>query len=433
MSQNELPPGSCRIGYAWDADHPDLYPAMLRNHQGRLELTIPFPTDDVSLRRRYIGDQASWGDDPDLTRYNYDLPNQIWFYDTNGCASLVGLRRARGTYGGPTNLAQTTLEIAFAVFTGDAGVDYSKVNGLQAQIEGLDQWIGVRTVTNSLEELWAGEGKDITINIAAPTSLPVDRGLNLTLISGADWKLPAGPGATSITDKGLTQTNVSKARSWEEHLSRHRAVHQLLEISSWRPLGFRNIQTMHAQDPDRLLSGDAIGDRWAAVTTFRLPPVEAPGGTYWFLFAYKDVGARGVRRWLRLREQFSTALDAMTFSIRRQTSLQGRISDAGIGLEAIGHIIRAQRGDTGRVGHHAQLAAIAAEIADLLPFNADEWASRSTQVYNDVKHADRPEAEPNEMLSSLKQNRMVFRLWVARRLGVSDDVLRAGKWLLDRQ
>lgn len=115
----------------------------------------------------------------------------------------------------------------------------------------------------------------------------------------------------------------------------------------------------------------------------------------------------------------------MSFSIRnRGTSLDGLISDAGIGLEEIGHQIAAERGSTTRRHHHMQLQDIAAEIATLLPFDGNTWASRSTAIYNDVKHADRPDPTREDMLSSLRENRIVFRVWLAHRLGMKTTDIR---------
>lgn len=435
MSRNELSPAQCRIGFAWDRKLTEPYPAMLRDREGHLELVVPFDSSVEALRRRYLGDWVKWGDDSDLSRYDYELPGQFWFYDAHGFVCLVGVRRAGGNLiGGPTNLSEAMLRVAYAVFAGDPDADYSKINGLTAEIEGLDQWLGVRTVTNSLDSPRSTHSRDITVRIKEPTTISVDHGLNLSFRSGARWQMPGGVGTTSIEDYGLTQTTVTKARLWEDHLSRHQALHQLLEVAAWRPLGFRSIRAMHARDPERVLSGDVVGERWASVGTYQLPPAEREReDSYWFFFTYPDIGSAGVRRWLRLRENFKNGIDAMTFSIRhRVTSLQGLISDAGIGLEEIGHRIQLEQGVPVSRAHHLKLEAIATEVTDLLPFNPTTWATDSTRVYNDVKHADRPQAESGEMIASLEQNRIVFRIWLARRLGVSDEVIRQGEWLLKR-
>lgn len=77
MAKNELQAGHSRIGFAWDADRSDPYPAMLRDRDGRIELVIPIDDADDVLRRRYIGDLVTWGDDPDRSRFSYGSPVPI--------------------------------------------------------------------------------------------------------------------------------------------------------------------------------------------------------------------------------------------------------------------------------------------------------------------------------------------------------------------
>lgn len=123
----------------------------------------------------------------------------------------------------------------------------------------------------------------------------------------------------------------------------------------------------------------------------------------------------------------------MTFSIRNGgTSLDGLISDAGIGLEEVGHRIDLLRGGGARRGHHAHLLDIASEVDHLLPFNGTEWATESTEIYNNVKHADRRDPTADELHEMLIKNRLVFRVWIARRIGVSDSVIDRGMWRLKR-
>lgn len=335
--------------------------------------------------------------------------------------------------GGITSLSEATLRVAYAVFTGDPDVNYSTINGLTARIEGLDQWRGVRSVSTSLDKPSRNRSREMTVTIKKSTTTKVDALLNLTLVASADWQIPGGVGKTSIEDTGSTRTLVKHPRAWNEHLERHLAIHKLLEVSAWRPLGFHQIHAMHSRDPLRVLSGDVIGDRWASVHTYELPPAEGSSDALFFLFTYEDIGAAGVRRWLRLRDEFKRGIHAMTFSIRhRNTSLDGLVSDAGIGLEEISHQLLRAKGVTARKPHHEYLEAIADEVDDLLPFDDSSWATESTSVYNDVKHADRSGPTVEAILASLRQNRLVFRTWLARRLGVSKETIRKGQWLLER-
>jgi len=123
----------------------------------------------------------------------------------------------------------------------------------------------------------------------------------------------------------------------------------------------------------------------------------------------------------------------MTFSIRRSgTSLDGLISDSGIGLEEIGYRIDVVRGGGARRGHHAHLVDIASEVDDLLPFDGTGWATESTTIYNGVKHADTPDPSARDLQQMLIKNRLVFRVWLARRIGVPDEVINKGMWRMER-
>lgn len=152
-----------------------------------------------------------------------------------------------------------------------------------------------------------------------------------------------------------------------------------------------------------------------------------------FLFTFADIGAKGVRSWLRLRKEFGRGINAMAFSIRPQgMSLDGLITDAGIGLEEIGHQIRAENNLAPSRSHHRNLEAIAAEIDHLIPFDGAAWATDSTDTYNDVKHADRPTPSAQDMRDALGRDRWVFRVWLANRLGFSDQELLIREWGFQR-
>jgi len=433
MNGNELDSGDSRVGWAWDAKVTTPYPAMLRDRGTQVELVIPYDPSDEILDRRYTGSLVRWGDDPEMNRFDYALPSQFWFMDVRGFVSLNGIRShtIEPIAGGPTIFKQCRIGVDYAVFGGEPGVDYSAVNGLTTRVEGLGRWFGHRSVRDNLNDR-ARSREEFSLTITSPRTQRLDAGLNLSIVAGADWLLPGEPGLTHLEEVGSIRTAVQRARPWADHLERHRAVQQLLEFSAWKPLGFQQARVMHSRDPQRVLSGKRVGDRWAPVKTYSLPKANDEARVE-FLFTFQDIEAAGVRRWLRLRDQFSRGIHAMTFSIRNTgTSLDGLISDAGIGLEEIGHTIDLLRGGGARRGHHAHLLDIASEVDSLLPFNGTEWATESTEIYNDVKHADRRDPTARELHEMLIKNRLVFRVWLARRIGVSHSVIDRGMWRLKR-
>lgn len=433
MGANRLDAGDSRVGWSWDAKRTTPYPAMLRNTHNQIELVIPYDPADQELDRRYTGRLVRWGDDPDMTRFDYELPTQFWFSDARGPVSLNGVRShtLEPIMGTASATKQCRLGIDYAVFGGTPGADHSAVNGLRTRVDGLSRWFGHRSVSDNVHDP-TRPATEFSLTITSPRTQRIDAALNLSIVAGADWRLPGEPGLTHLDEVGTIETTISRPRPWADHLDRHRAVHQLLELGCWAPLGFQRVEAKHDKDPQRVLSGDVVGDRWSSVLTYSLPPPRDEGVPD-FLFRYQDIGATGVRRWLRLRERFRRGIHAMTFSIRHSgTSLDGQISDAGIGLEEIGHQIRLEAGDAARRSHHVNLRGIADEVSDLLPFRGGQWATESTSIYNDVKHADRRDPTANELHEMLVKNRLVFRVWMARRIGVPDAVVERSMWRMTR-
>jgi hypothetical protein len=421
-----------RVGYAWDRKVAEPYPAMLRDTGDRLELVIPFDSTDAVLERRYVGDLVRWGDDPDLTRYDYELPDEFWFWDAHGVLNLIDAdgRTVSPLSGGPTQLSECRIRVGFAVSIGDPSLSYSKVNGLLSEMDGLATWFGRRMVDSPLLERPVSGGT-VDVSVRSPELTALHRSMNLSMWTSASWSMSGGPGRTLIDEHAQARTLLDRARPWHEHLDLHLAVHELLQISAWKPLRFSGLKAMLTSDARGGIDGE-VRPRWAEVTTYGLPDGMGAGHLD-FLFLFEDIGTRGIHRWLKLRNTNRRGIGAMTFGIVHGTfSLDGLVSDAGIGLEEIGYRIGVDRGINGRRGHHELIKELSDEVEDLLPFDGTDWASTSTSVYNDVKHADRREPDPDLMVETLRQDRMVFRLWLARRLGVSRTRLRAQQWRLER-
>lgn len=434
MTKNNLELGESRVGYAWDAKIAEPYPAMLRHTPSGVELIVPFESEDVVLKRRYVGADIKWGDDPDLVRYDYELPDHFWFCDAHGFVSLVGVRGriVNPLAGGPTTLTEATIRIRYAVFTLAAETEFCRINGLNSRIEGFARWFGHTSVSNNLQDA-DRPSDEITVTFKTHRKERIDRRLNLSVVTGPDWSFPGGPGLTSIEDACYVRTEVTRPRTWAEHVDMHIALQQLVQLSAWSPVGFERVSAMHLRDPERVLSGREVGKRWSRVLASALPgPSAAPKPD--FLFGYDDIGAVGVRRWLDLRAEFNRGISAMTFGIgSRDASLDGLLSDCGIGLENIGYRLQVARAVEGRRSHENHLRDVAREVQDLLPFKATTWARDSANMYNGIKHPDRQFDPPaQEMYAMLVKNRLVFRLWVARRIGVSDAVINRGMWRLEK-
>ncbi len=65
------------------------------------------------------------------------------------------------------------------------------------------------------------------------------------------------------------------------------------------------------------------------------------------------------------------------------------------------------------------------EVPVTLRFDTDVWVKESADAYNGVKHANRDLPDVDLMLSTLRKNWLVVRLWIAGKIGVSPSVLQA--------
>jgi hypothetical protein len=139
------------------------------------------------------------------------------------------------------------------------------------------------------------------------------------------------------------------------------------------------------------------------------------------LFKIDDIGERGLRRWVTLRTRHRRGFAGMIHSIGIPgVALETALSEAGAALEHLGYEIAvAQKGSPGQhLGTH--LKRITSQLRCDIGFDAERWADDFTLVYNTVKHPDRPKVLTTlELANALRQARSVFRVWVAKRLGVS--------------
>ena len=68
-------------------------------------------------------------------------------------------------------------------------------------------------------------------------------------------------------------------------------------------------------------------------------------------------------------------------------------------------------------------------VLDGLKYNPlddpEDWKTRSRDCYMGVKHADRPMPDSLVLANTYRENLLIFRLWIASRLGVSATNLAA--------
>lgn len=393
-----------------------------------IELTVNFEHSDP-IGRRFSGRSMSYGDDPNYVHFDYSMPSQVWFIDPHGVICFVQPHGRSNSFG---SWHEGRLRFAYAVEVGAVGARYERINAMQSRIEGLEEWIPIGSVSHDyVREADSSLSSVFTLKRQEPVKIA--RTLNAQIRPTYSFLASSVPGQTKLADEVRVKTSATKARSWHEHLDIHKGVRDLLVVAGWRDYGTWDISVSRQDDPERALAGNVVGERWARVATYALPQPSGHDQHHRYLFDYDDVGPNGVRRWLGLRKRHRRGIAGMIHSVGIPgVALETAISEAGAALEHLGYEIAVERGD--RPGRHLEshLRRVAEQGACDMAIDLDTWPARFADAYNTVKHPDRrPDLWSALDLSNvLRESQLLFRAWVARRLGVTKKTLERNRGLV---
>ena len=131
---NVLLPGVIRTGILV-SDNP-LFPDIkvpIRVTEAGIEITISWKDEDPISR--LWSDGVAYGDDLDKSRYLYEVPRNLWFYDVDGSVALLDCRTADmsrriGGYGGGRGLIIADRAVMGAKLL----TNYNKYTGCELQL-----------------------------------------------------------------------------------------------------------------------------------------------------------------------------------------------------------------------------------------------------------------------------------------------------------
>lgn len=429
VSRNKLEPGQPRIGWLIDGDPdtPHITVQLVDSGQG-ISLILPWREEGMrgQYARWFHGRNVDFGDDPDYTRFRYQVPDALLYEDCDGPIALVGCRAIgmRTTF---SSVGQGTAEVRFAVL-GGRSLDYTSINGLRTQLLGLGEWMGIRSLTQRPVRDDHGRLQTLDLRLAAPEPTRLDRKLNLRIYPNFSVGTTTSEDTTEVRELLQLETRVNKPRPWLDHIAAHNSLRDLVDIAGWRSFGYAGQWSLRDDDPERVLSGDSVGEKWCPVVTRALRKHSPDKRRVEFLFKFPDVGATGYRRWSRLRGHYGRGINPILAHFERGPSpVETALVQCNIGFEALA--FRAaldagvSRSTAGNERHAARLGRLAREVTVPLPFEVDDWVERASDAYNGVKHANRDMPEHDEAQATLLECWILFRVWVAGRVGVPRAVL----------
>lgn len=210
---NVLLPGVIRTGILV-SDNP-LFPDIkvpIRVTEAGIEITISWKDEDPISR--LWSDGVAYGDDLDKSRYLYEVPRNLWFYDVDGSVALLDCRTADmsrriGGYGGGRGLIIADRAVMGAKLL----TNYQQIYGLRTSIVGLRRWVGETSIKTSSTRDKDSRYISESLNLKSPDDIRLEkRPLGYIHFS---WSISPKDDIYTIEDKAYVETRSSEPLSWQ--------------------------------------------------------------------------------------------------------------------------------------------------------------------------------------------------------------------------
>lgn len=423
---NELQLGTRRTGDFYDSHKgtPEVKVTLERSAAG-LSVTVAWSNETVPYAAWFLqGGGFIQGTEPEDP---LPVPRRVVFHDSHGHVLLIRCW-ARGYHANSFGPGSGTLWARAAIMGVRQDLEFDRPHGLQSEISGLREWLGV---TSWHEEIEKRNPPKITITSLDPETTKVCERDGVSLEFRAGWQVipERGDDRRVLQDLVRCTTRSTDAIAWDSHMGLHRAIRDLLVVSRWREESCVPVYALRRDDPLTTLDGKTHGEQWRGVVVRDDERTPAPKGWHPHLLRFDDLGVEGLNRWITLRNEFARALDPVITSIDlRNATPRTLLAHTGPGLEALGYLLMLRDGTSETQARNSNLQArfdrILADLRGVLPFDGPEWATRTVSAYNGLKHANRAMPEDVDVMTSWAQSVMVVRAWVVIELGVPADEVR---------
>ncbi len=430
---NNLVPGEPRLGWLYIKGGPDPVKtaAMLLDTGSSIELTLPL--DESSGRdfphSRWWSDEVMHLDDPARTKHSYAPPRVLVFQDSFGEVALVGCRAT--SYRSNLVAGHGRIVSNFAVL-GGSHFGYEEINGMRTESPAIATWTNLSAMSVEVGKDEKARVQTVKMSLSSPPAISLSHSLNTEMRMA--WRTDRHTGGFVASEAVQIQTLVKSTKTWDEHLSLHGAVLELVSIAGWKPFGFSNIEVLLNADRAKVALEDYEEPRWRNVAHHRLPKQSDSVDGVKFLLPYSEVGPRGIRRWLKLRDEYDRAIEALLSILRSDTPWSpSSVVQGGIALESLGYAIDVNKNNGSHLNGHKQMSFNAAlqvilDDMEVKPFaDTAEWIKRANSAYMGAKHPDRGDMPDSlDLSNSLRENLHVLRFWIGSQLGVKPTTLLNG-------
>lgn len=424
---NELTTGTRRVGdfIDFDPNTPEVKVVLEHSDRG-IGITVPWSSDDDPYASWFLRDSSNLRIPP--RPEGPPVPKKVLFHDSHGSVLLIGCH-ARGFHSNMLGPGSGTLWARAAIIGVRDDLDFDNPQGLQTDVSGLRAWLGV----SSWHEVRDYEHRAIETTVRSlevPTiEVGEHHGIQLALRFGWRIRHENDGDRRILTDYARCVTRSPEPAHWSAHLKLHHAIRDLLVLSRWHEESCHEAYALRIDDPLRTIDGKAHGEQWREVIVPNAEIQGAPKDHRPHLFEYSELGSAGLLRWIALRDEFARALDPVISSIGlRGTTANTLLAHTGPGLEALGYLLMLRDGTPKKDAKNAPLKArferILADLNGCLPIDSEAWVTLTCATYNGLKHANRKEPDPVDVLNAWRECVLVARAWVAVELGVAHKMIK---------
>lgn len=419
---NELSEGTRRVGALIDFDPntPEVTVTLERSERG-IGVTVPWTGPDSPYSAWFMNHDGFGADDDDADPPR--APRRMLFADSHGAVLLVGCW-ARGFHSAWRGPGNGHVWAKAAIIGVDRDIDFEQPHGVQTNISGLREWLGISSWDNTHE--WSDDGIAFTLTSVRASAIEVGEfaGLALELRAGFQVTHQDAQDRIVLGDYVRCTTVGHEPASWMAHLSTHLAVRDLLMLSRWHREACSVVKATRQDDPLRTPDGKVHGTQWRAVVEPSAEPIEPAGQRQRHLVPFEDIGVQGLARWVALRDEFGRALDpvitSLEFSNERARTV---LAHTGPGLEALGYLLLLRdgtsRAEAGDAPLRMRLERIIRDVDGCVPIDTGTWPTRFAAAYNSLKHANREAPEDVHVMNVWREGVLAVRAWVALELGVA--------------
>lgn len=400
----------------------DLTPAFLRLDDEGAELLIPAVGEFATLFQKN-GESGSTS-----------TPTSLRFRDTRGEVILGGCRDL-GTTVSSIGTGSTRLRADRVVQAGDVQTDYGDVDGMSTEIDGLAAWSGMTTIETIIEK------DPLAVVIRAQNRNAIDLGGSpaVTIESSFTHNPMPKTSVHSITDTATLRTRSEVLTDWKQHAAVHHMYQDLMCLVYGTPC-FARIASVKREDDQPFVRPGDRRRTWREVyeptfgrTLQHREPFDRIRSRP--LFRYTDTDPEKLASWGTEWEFWSRPTwIAVTTMFQRGTTIEARLLQMGVALEALGYAIWKIGGASGGRPTPA-FPSLLRLIVDLVPVEhpslfgtrtASQWVTEFNRAFKGAKHADNPLPDPSRAYELSTGALNIIRAWLASRLGVSAERIATG-------